>query len=302
MKTLKLCVLGLSALMISACQHAVVLHPHGPIGAHEKNLIIWSTLLMLVVVVPVIVMTIVFAWKYRASNPAADYQPDWSHSRKIEYWIWLIPCIIIAILATISWKTTHQLDPYQPLASKEKPLTIQVIALNWKWLFIYPEQHIATINYLIFPVNVPVHFKISCDDTAINSFFIPQLGSQIYAMAGMQTQLYLLADQPGHYDGMSANFSGRGFWNMHFIATATSQTAFQAWVKKIKASNTHLNTYTYSELKHDSVMQHTQSYGSVSSHLYETIVRSFMMPMKHHLSHHPKPYPPKILSHASSSH
>ena len=159
----------------------------------QKNLIITALALMLIVVVPVILMTFWFAWRYRASNKAATYTPNWSHSNKIEAVVWGIPCIIILVLGIITWKTTHSLDPRAPLPSTVKPLEIEVVSLDWKWLFIYPEQGVAAVNELVFPANVPVHFKVT-SGSVMNSFFIPQLGSQIYAMAGMRNQLNLIAN------------------------------------------------------------------------------------------------------------
>lgn len=183
--------------LLSGCQGGI-LDPKGQIAAEQKSLILTATALMLLVVIPVIVMTLVFAWKYRAGNKEAAYEPKWSHSTKIEVVVWLIPCIIIAFLATLTWKSTHKLDPYRPLESDKKAIQVQVVALNWKWLFIYPEQQIASVNELVFPADTPVSFKIT-SDAAMNSFFIPQLGGQIYAMAGMQTQLHLIANEPGTY-------------------------------------------------------------------------------------------------------
>ncbi|MFN7093972.1 MAG: ubiquinol oxidase subunit II, partial [Burkholderiales bacterium] len=209
--------LGLGSLL-SGCKQAALLYPKGTIGRDERDLIFTALGLMLIVVIPVIIMTVVFAWKYRASNTKATYAPDWHHSSKIEAVVWGIPIIIIAILATITWKSTHDLDPYKPLDVKGvKPLTIEVVALNWKWLFIYPEQNIATINFVQFPKDVPVDFKITAD-APMNSFMIPQLGGQVYAMAGMQTHLHLIGNSTGDYDGRAVNYNGHGFSDMTFVA------------------------------------------------------------------------------------
>lgn len=186
-----------AALLLSGCQW-VVLDPKGPIGLQERSIIITATVLMLLVVVPVIALILIFAWRYRASNEKADYRPDWSHSNTIEAVVWLIPCLIIAALGVITWRSSHTLDPYRPLDSKVRPLRIDAVALDWKWLFIYPDQRVATVNEVAFPANVPVEFHIT-SATVMNAFFIPQLGSQIYAMAGMQTELHLLANEPGTY-------------------------------------------------------------------------------------------------------
>jgi len=208
-----------SALMLSGCNTALM-DPKGAIGLEQRTLILTAIGLMLIVVIPVIIMAFAFAWKYRASNTNAKYSPNWSHSNKIEAVVWTVPIIIIAILATITWKTTHELDPFKPIVSDQKTLTVEVVSLDWKWLFIYPEQGIATVNELVIPKDVPVQFKVT-SDSVMNSFFIPQLGGQIYAMAGMQTQLHLIANEAGTYKGISSNFSGRGFSGMKFNTIAT---------------------------------------------------------------------------------
>jgi cytochrome o ubiquinol oxidase subunit 2 len=188
---------------------------------------------MLIVVVPVIVMTLVFVWHYRASNTKAVYAPKWSHSSGIEAVVWTIPCIIILILGTVTWFTTHSLDPRQPIASNEKPLEVEVVSLDWKWLFIYPEYGVASVNELAMPVGRTVHFKLTSSGV-MNAFFIPQLGTQVYTMPGMQSLLNLRADHVGTYEGISANYSGHGFADMHFAAKAMDGPAFKAWVTKAK--------------------------------------------------------------------
>ena len=192
-----------AALLLSGCRWAV-LDPKGPIGLQERSIILTATVLMLIVVVPVIALILIFAWRYRASNEKADYRPNWSHSSRIEAVVWLIPCAIIAALGVITWRSSHSLDPYRPLTSGVAPIRIDAVALDWKWLFIYPDQKVATVNEVAFPANVPVEFHIT-SATVMNAFFIPQLGSQIYAMAGMQTQLHLLASEAGTYQGLSSN-------------------------------------------------------------------------------------------------
>lgn len=213
------------ALLLGGCD-MTLFNPKGQVGMDERTLIITATLLMLIVVIPVIVMTLAFAWKYRASNTQAEYKPDWHHSNRIEAVVWLVPCVIIAILGWITWESTHKLDPYRPLDSEVKPVTIQAVSLDWKWLFIYPEQGIATVNEIAFPKDTPVNFQIT-SDSVMNSFFIPQLGSQIYSMAGMMTKLHLIANEEGVFDGISANYSGGGFSGMRFKAIATSEQGFR---------------------------------------------------------------------------
>jgi cytochrome o ubiquinol oxidase subunit 2 len=245
------------------------------IAADEKSLIITATLLMLLVVIPVIFLTLYFAWKYRESNTEATYTPNWSYSHRIEAVVWAVPCAIILVLGTITWKTTHSLDPYKPLESTVKPITIDVVALDWKWLFIYPDQHIATINEVAFPANTPVNFRIT-SDTVMNVFFIPQLGSQIYAMAGMQTQVNLIADSQGVFDGLSTNFSGAGFPDMTFKAHSTSPAEFDAWVAKVKASPKHLGLDNYNDLAKPSEKDPIQYFSDVQPVLYAAVLDKYM--------------------------
>ncbi|MGP1932285.1 MAG: ubiquinol oxidase subunit II, partial [Arsenophonus sp. ET-DL12-MAG3] len=189
----------------------VLMNPKGSISVEQKKLILIALCLMLSIVIPVIFMTIIFSRKYRLNNKKkSTYWPDWAYSSKIELACWTVPIIIITILAVITWKTTHQLDPYKPLESDKKPITIQVISTDWKWIYIYPEKNIATVNEIAIPIGVPINFKVTAE-SVMNSFFIPALGSQIYAMAGMQTKLSLIANEPGIYKGFSSSYSGHGF-------------------------------------------------------------------------------------------
>jgi cytochrome o ubiquinol oxidase subunit 2 len=239
-----------------------VLDPKGPIGAHEKWIILLATGLMLLVVVPVIGMTIFFAWRYRASNTRAVFAPNWAHSNKLEAVMWLVPCTIIAVLGYVTWTTSHTLDPYKPIVSDQKPLKVQVVSLDWKWLFIYPDEGIATVNELAFPAGRPVRFQLT-SGSVMNSFFIPQLGSQIYTMAGMETKLSLLADEPGHYLGLSANYSGGGFSDMTFDAHAMQPKAFDAWVARARQSKDALTLAAYRELEKPSTKVPPKVFGSV---------------------------------------
>jgi cytochrome o ubiquinol oxidase subunit II len=211
--------------LLSGCSNLDILDPKGSVGVAERDLIATSTWAMLIVVIPVIALTLLFAWRYRASNKNAEYRPNWSHSTGIEIAVWTIPTLIILFLGVLTWTSTHELDPYRPLESSVKPINVEVVALDWKWLFIYPDLGIASVNQLAIPVGTPVNFNIT-SDSVMNSFFIPQLGGQIYAMAGMQTKLHLIADEAGDYAGESANFSGKGFSDMKFRAIATSPADF----------------------------------------------------------------------------
>ncbi len=280
-------------LLLAGCNSAL-LDPKGAIGLQQKELIITATWLMLIVVVPVILMTVWFAWHYRSSNKKATYAPDWHHSTKLEFIVWTIPCIIILILGAITWKTTHSLEPSVPIESKEKPLVIQAISLDWKWLFIYPEQGIATINEISIPTDVPVEFKIT-SDTVMNSFFIPQLGSQIYAMAGMETNLNLISNHDGTYKGISSNYSGHGFSDMKFNTYSTSKEKFAEWVAKVKSSPKPLMWADFEQLEKQSINAPVQYFGTVKPGLYQDLIHKYMgdmnhaqkgeMPMNHSMPH-----------------
>lgn len=274
------------ALILSGCNGGV-LDPKGQIGIDEKNLIIIATVLMLLVVIPVIVMTLYFAWKYRDTQNHEIYAPKWAHSNKIEAVVWAVPIVIVVILGVITWQSTQELDPYKPIEGKGEHLTVEVVSLNWKWLFIYPEQGIATVNELVFPANVPVEYKITSEST-MNSFFIPQLGSQIYSMAGMETKLHLIANEPGTFKGFSANYSGAGFTGMKFNAIATPTKAdFNQWVEQVKTNANSLTHANYVELAKASENNPVAYYGKVDEGLFHTIVMKYMqahgdMNKKHH--------------------
>lgn len=262
--------------LLGGCNsHLVLLDPKGPIGAHEKTLIVTAFLLMMIVVIPVFVMAFYFPWKYRASNDSASYRPRWSHSTRIELVVWLVPAIIVTTLSYLVWTDSHALSPFRALASTQKPVTIEAVALDWKWLFIYPDQHIATVNKVEFPVGVPVKFRIT-SDTVMTSFFIPQLGSQIYAMAGMQTLDHLMADEPGTYTGLNSQFSGPGFSNMHFKVVATSQKEFQKWIAQVRTSDSKLSLATLQELEKPSSVNPVTYYSSVRPNLFERILHRYM--------------------------
>ncbi|WP_350635144.1 ubiquinol oxidase subunit II [Pseudoalteromonas sp. GW168-MNA-CIBAN-0100] len=269
--------LASTVLALSGCKGGI-LDPKGQIGIDEKNLIIIATVLMLLVVVPVIVMTLYFAWKYRDTQTHEIYAPKWAHSNKIEAAVWAVPIVIVIILGVITWVSTQELDPYKPIEGKGKHLTVEVVSLNWKWLFIYPKQGIATVNELVFPANVPVEYKITSEST-MNSFFIPQLGSQIYSMAGMETKLHLIANEPGTFKGFSANYSGAGFTGMKFNAIATpTQAGFDKWVSDVKANSSanNLTHANYVELAKASENNPVAYYGKVDDGLFHTIVMKYM--------------------------
>lgn len=269
-----------AALLLAGCDQYALLTPHGDIGVQERSLILIALGIMLAVVIPVITLTLVFAWRYRATNTKATYAPKWSHSNRIEVIIWSIPCLIVLFLAVMIWETTHKLDPYRPLDSKVQPVRVDVVALNWKWLFIYPDYGIATVNRLPIPAGTPIAFKLTAD-SLMNSFFIPHLGSQVYAMGGMQTQLHLIADRPGIYPGRSSAYSGSGFSDMHFDAVATDRATFDAWVRKVRQSQRVLDQASYTELAKPSSKNAPTTYARVDPKLFDAIVNQYMPAMTH---------------------
>ena len=260
-------------LLLSGC-NLEVLDPKGSVGLSERALIATSTWAMLIIVIPVIALTLIFAWRYRASNKHAEYRPTWAHSTGIEIAVWLIPSLIVLFLAVLTWKSTHELDPYRPLDSAVKPINVEVVALDWKWLFIYPDLGIASVNELELPVGTPVNFRIT-SDTVMNSFFIPQLGGQIYAMAGMQTRLHLIADEAGDYAGESANFSGRGFSDMQFRAIASTPAQFDAWVAKVRASSDGLDMNRYHAVSAPGEKAPVAYFSSVDPKLFHNIIARY---------------------------
>ena len=255
-----------------------VLNPKGEISAYELKLLVFSILLMLIVVLPVIFLTFWFAWRYRATAKKSKYRPEWCHSTLLEAVWWTIPCIIILVLAVVTWVSTHKLDPYRPLDSDKEPITIQVIALDWKWLFIYPDDKIASINYLEIPINRPINFKVT-SAAPMNSFIIPELGGQIYAMTGMTTKLYLIADEKGYYRGFSANYTGAGFAEMQFYVKATTEEGFDKWIQKVKQAPKALTWAVFwNELAKPSIDNPTTYFGRIEEDLFSDIVMSYMMP------------------------
>jgi cytochrome o ubiquinol oxidase subunit II len=280
---------GLSSLcavtLLGGCSSIILFDPKGPIGEAERSLIIASIALMLIVLIPVFIMTFWFARKFRASNTESTYMPKWSHSAKIEFFMWAVPFAIVTVLSILAWTSTHSLDPYKPIDSTEKPINIEAVSLDWKWLFIYPDQNIAAVNEITFPVNVPVSFKLT-SDTVMTSFFIPQLGSQIYAMGGMQTRLSLMANQPGVYAGHNQQISGRGYADMHFKAKAVSMEEFRSWAQKVKQSAEKLDEARYEKLAKPSVGYHPVTYfSSVKPGLFVYIIRKSDPSWREHHDH-----------------
>ncbi len=254
-----------------------VLNPQGSIASQQRDLIIISTLVMLVVVLPVFFLTFFIAYRYREGNTKAKYSPNMDGNRAAETIWWTVPLAIIVVLAGIIWKSSHDLDPFKPVVAQKKPITVQVVALEWKWLFIYPEYNIATVNYLQFPEDTPINFRLT-SDAPMNSFWIPQLGGQIYAMAGMETQLHLLADKQGEYVGQSANLSGDGFAGMKFKTVASSEKDFELWVDAVRLAPRDLTFDEYHTLAEPSKSEPPKYYASKEKDLFKTVIAKYLSP------------------------
>jgi cytochrome o ubiquinol oxidase subunit 2 len=266
----------------------VVMAPAGDIAAQQRDLIVISTVLMLLIIVPVMALTVFFAWRYRASNKAATYKPDWNHSTGLELVIWAAPLLIIICLGALTWMGTHLLDPYRkldriaagkPVPATVRPLEVEVVALDWKWLFIYPEQGIATVNELAAPVDRPIHFKITAS-SVMNSFYIPALAGQIYAMPAMQTRLHAVINHPGRYQGFSANYSGSGFSGMRFGFLGLSDSDFDAWVAKARAAGGTLDRAAYLALERPSENVPVTRFAATEPRLFDAIRNLCVQPGK----------------------
>jgi cytochrome o ubiquinol oxidase subunit 2 len=273
--------------LLSGC-NAVVLSPAGDIAAQQRDLLLISTGLMLLIIIPVLALTVLFAWRYRAANTEARYEPDWDHSTQLELVIWAAPLLIIICLGAITWTGTHLLDPYRPLERVSsgnpvkpgtEPLQVQVVALDWKWLFIYPQLGIATVNELAAPVDRPINFQIT-SSTVMNSFYVPALAGQIYAMPAMQTKLSAVINKPGDYDGFSANYSGAGFSGMKFRFHGQSVADFDAWVAKVKKDGGAIDRNGYMELAKPSENVAVRYYNSVPPDLYHAALNMCVQPGK----------------------
>jgi cytochrome o ubiquinol oxidase subunit 2 len=259
-------------------ENVAVLNAKGTIAIQQKQLLITVTLLMLIVVIPVFFMAFWFAYKYRESNKKASYSPKWDSNKLMEFTWWAIPFLIISVIGLMTWQSSHNLDPFKPIVAQNNPITIQVVSLQWKWLFIYPDQQIATLNYINIPRDTPINFVIT-SDAPMNSFWVPQLGGQIYAMPGMSTQLYLMADEIGSYRGVSANISGEGFAGMNFMVNSKTEVDFYQWVAKTKLSDNSLTFDKYKNLAKPSKNTPPIAYVTSDSQLYDKILMKYMMPM-----------------------
>jgi cytochrome o ubiquinol oxidase subunit 2 len=272
-----LLIIGVVAAMLGVLltRDVAILDVAGPVAEQQRNILIFTSLLSLVVIVPVFVLTFYIVWKYREGNTKAKYHPDWDGNTKLEALWWGIPCLIILVLSVVTWKSSHDLDPYKPLASERAAVNVQVVALPWKWLFIYPDYDIASVNYLRVPEDTPVNFAIT-SDAPMNSFWIPELGGQVYAMSGMTTKLHLQADKQGSYNGVSANISGEGFAGMRFVAQATSQEDYETWIATMRQSDKTLSADSYKALAKPSTYDKPSYYVVDEPDLYDTIVNKYM--------------------------
>jgi cytochrome o ubiquinol oxidase subunit 2 len=270
------CLAATALLSLSGCQWAL-LDPKGPIGSAEETILIDSMAIMLAIVIPTIAGTLLFAWWFRASNTRARYLPEFAYSGEIELIVWSIPALVIVLLGGVAWIGSHDLDPAQPIASKAPPLEVQVVSLDWKWLFIYPAQHLATVNQLVVPAGVPVHFSLT-SGSVLSAFFIPQLGSMIYTMNGMVTQLDLMADRPGTYAGLSSHFNGDGFSDMHFDLRAVPAADFTAWVATTRAAGPTLDQASYTDLAKQSIHVAPYAYRDAAPTLFRQIALQQLPP------------------------
>lgn len=275
-------------LPLAGCARTVVLNPTGDVARQQGDLIVVATLLMLIVIVPVIALTLFFAWRYRASNAKATYKPDWDHSTQLELVIWAVPLLIIIALGAITWITTHTLDPYRPLdrigenrpvPADVKPLEVQAVSLDWKWLFIYPELGIASVNEMAAPVDRPIHFRLT-SSSVMNAFYVPELAGMIYTMPGMQTELHAVINQPGTSKGFSSNYSGAGFSHMRFDFIATDAAGFDAWVAKVRGSGDALQRADYLSLAKPSEREPVRHYGRVEDGLFDAILNRCVDPRR----------------------
>ncbi|MEM1381111.1 MAG: ubiquinol oxidase subunit II [Pseudomonadota bacterium] len=267
------------ALALSGC-NLIVINPSGDVARQQSDLILYATILMLIVIIPVMALTIFFAFHYRESNKSATYAPDWDHSISLEIVVWSVPLAIISCLAGLTWVATHRLEPYEPLRRISEtqaideaadPLVIQVVALDWKWVFLYPEEGIATVNEVAAPVDRPIEFRLT-SGTVMNSFYIPALAGQIYAMAGMETELNAVINEPGVFDGFSANYSGEGFSQMRFKFHGLDDQGFADWVDSARASARALSREVFAGLEKPSVGDQVTYFSEIEDGLWRRIV------------------------------
>jgi cytochrome o ubiquinol oxidase subunit 2 len=269
-------IVGLVSLGLASCRGGV-LDPLGPVGADDATILIDATAIMLAIIVPTILLAFWMAWRYRASNTKAEYLPNWSYSGRIEAVVWSIPILTIMFIGGVIWIGSTKLDPFKPLPSKNPPLEVQVVSLDWKWLFIYPKEGIATVNQLVVPAGTAVHFSIT-SASVFNVFFVPRLGSMIYAMPGMVSQLNLKADRPAVMFGQSAHFSGDGFSDMQFQVRSVSDPDYAAWIQTAKSGNKVLDRAAYAQLARQSRNVKPYTYASADPKLFDAVAMQHVPP------------------------
>ena len=270
---------AVAAALLGGCAQQGVLAPAGPIAAANRTILLNALFIMLAIVVPTIILNLVFAWWFREGNTRAKRQPDFVYSGRVELIVWSVPILTVLFLSGVIWIGSHELDPSVPIKSRQKPIEVQVVSLDWKWLFIYPQQGIASVNRLVMPVGVPVHFSMT-SASVLNTFYIPQLGSQVYTMSGMASELNLLADQPGKYYGISGHFSGDGFSDMDFPVNAVSPAQFASWVARTKGKGQALDARTYPLLARQSTRVTPVTYRAVQPDLFDAITSQRLLPAR----------------------
>jgi cytochrome o ubiquinol oxidase subunit 2 len=266
----------IGAAMLGGCSEGV-LDPKGPVAAAERLILFNSIGIMLAIVIPTILATLGVAFWFRSSNRQAHYRPDFKYSGRLELLVWSIPAMTVLLVGGVAWIGSHDLDPRKPIASPMRPVSIQVVSLDWKWLFIYPELGIASVNQLTIPVATPVSFELTSSGV-MNSFFVPQLGSQIYTMAGMATRLHMQADRTGTYRGLSAQYSGRGFSDMRFSVAAVPTRDFDRWVAAARADGPMLDAQAYANLAKPSTAVAPFTYRAVAANLFNSTTACFSSP------------------------
>lgn len=270
-------VIGIAFVLAS--ENTLVIHPKGTIAKSELELIIVNIILMLMIIIPTYVLLFSIVWKYCIKKENAEYDPNYTPGFFGNFLMWTLPSIVVVIMAIVTWKATHHLNPYKPIESDVKPLAIQVVAMDWKWLFIYPDQGIASLNELHIPEQTPIHLRLTADHSPMNSFWIPQLSGQIYSMTGMSTQLYLMADEIGEYAGKAVEINGEGYSDMTFSVKSTSSKDFEDWIAEVKTSSLHLTSDIYKDLVKPSINKSILLYSDVERGLYEKIIHQYMTPM-----------------------
>lgn len=273
--TLGLLGLGLAIAMLLQGTDIRLFNPKGVIAEQQFKLLVFSVLLLLTVVVPTLILLYAFAWKYRETNDKTLYDPDTRHGKFFVFTLWAVPSVFMLLLAFVMWPATQKLSPRNAIAYETKPLTVQVVAMRWKWLFIYPEQRIATVNYVQIPVGRPVVFELTADEAPMSSFWIPHLGGQLYAMTGHVTRLNLLATEPGDYPGSTPEINGKGFTGMKFTARAGSEQEFDAWVKNVRSSDVSLDSSEYDRLVAPSENNPAVFYSSADTDLYGKLLTKY---------------------------